>query len=362
MSLVRVPGFGGIYVVDTADGGMYRVGSEGGLRNPLTNQLNSAARFDEVGGQVGTAALSVLQQYSGGGEAPMEGFHFEMPEMSPEEKQLLGLQIQSIQASINAQNQAIARENARRAAYNRYLKGERFTPSTMEEEQGMLAARAGHISGLEQERLESALAGKLPVSPATERSIRVNENILGERLRRNLGPGGETSSPGIEATTRFDESAEILRNQDRTAAIERGIGPAMTSAAFAQEAVGNYLPGEVPGLASALSGLQRTRLGEGQLGLGYAGLGAEYAGINAANSRFAAAQASDYIRSRQGSGGSGGGLGSIVGLIGGGLGGYMSGGGNLFGFGQQKSGGGGGVTDLYGGTGSGFSRSNSLYG
>jgi len=314
MAIVRIPGFGGVYVLDTGNGGIARVGSNGGLRNPLTNQLGSWADFREVGGGLGTAALGMLQemfpqQGGGGGGA---------------EDELLRLQIDSINRANAAQEEIMARENARRKAYNRYLTGERFTPTNMEEDQGILAARSSKISAQEQERLQSALEGKLPVNASTTREINENRAILNERLRRNLGPGYESSEPGAKELTRFDESASMLEEGDRRAYIERGIQPSITAAQFAQDAVGQYVPQEVPGLAAALAGLQRTRLGEGQLGLGYAQLGSQ--------------EASDYIKSRKDSKGSGffgSGLGRLLGAFtGGALGTYFGG--------ESKSGSGGG--------------------
>lgn len=304
MSIVRIPGFGGVYVLDTGNGGIARVGSNGGLRNPLTNQLGSFADFREVGGSLGTQALGMLQsmQPQGGGS-------------SGAEDELLRLQIDSINRANAAQEEIMARENARRKAYNRYLSGERFTPTNMEEDQGILAARSSKISAQEQERLQSALDGKLPVNASTTREINENRAVLNERLRRNLGPGYESSEPGAKELTRFDESASMLEEGDRKAYIERGIQPSITAAQFAQDAVGQYVPQEVPGLSAALSGLQRTRLGEGQLGLGYADL--------------ASKEASDYINSRKSSksgGFFGSGLGRLFGTFtGGALGTYLAG-------------------------------------
>jgi hypothetical protein len=351
MSFIRVPGFGGIYVVDTMSGEVSRIGREGGVRHPITNQLNSGMRFDELGGQVGTAALQALQAYGGqssgggggggGGESGGGGFEGSSGqgpgfEMSPEEKRLLELQIRSIEKSTAQQDEIFARENSRRAAYNRWVQGERWTPSDMEQEQGQLAARSAHISGIEQERLEKALEGKLPVSLSTEREISEGQTLLNERLRRNLGQAGyQTSEAGAKELARSDESAGILREADRKGYIERGIQPSISAAQFAQQAVGQYVPTEVPGLGAALQGLQNSRFNEGRLALGYAGLegageGGGEAGVDSAFQRRMEEDAYRYMRNQASNKGSGGffgsGFGKLVGsLVGGAAGYYVSG-------------------------------------
>jgi hypothetical protein len=68
---------------------------------------------------------------------------------------------------------------------------------------------------LTQRQLD-ALAGNLPVDPGLERGIKQNTQTLKEKLSAQLGPGYETSSPGIEALAKDTESAEVLRAGART--------------------------------------------------------------------------------------------------------------------------------------------------
>ncbi len=73
---------------------------------------------------------------------------------------------------------------------------------------------------LESEMLDRSLAalrGELPVSPGLERDIAKQGETLRDRLASQLGPGFETSSPGIEALAGFEESANIAREGARTA-------------------------------------------------------------------------------------------------------------------------------------------------
>lgn len=55
------------------------------------------------------------------------------------------------------------------------------------------------------ERAQQAMRGELPVDPGLERQFGVQERALREQLRKNLGTGYETSTPGIEALADFNE-------------------------------------------------------------------------------------------------------------------------------------------------------------
>ena len=65
------------------------------------------------------------------------------------------------------------------------------------------------------ERTRDALEGNLPVSPALERDLATLEETEMERLRRNLGPGFETSTPGQEGLRNLNESTTSLRDAAR---------------------------------------------------------------------------------------------------------------------------------------------------
>lgn len=77
------------------------------------------------------------------------------------------------------------------------------------------------------ERTRAALAGELPVNPALLRELGEQEETLRETLRKQLGPGFETSSPGIEAlatqSQRREELIEGARRGDLTLAEQLGI-------------------------------------------------------------------------------------------------------------------------------------------
>lgn len=67
-----------------------------------------------------------------------------------------------------------------------------------------------------RERTLAALEGNLPVDPALERGIDEGRLNLRESLRKQLGSGFETSTPGIEALENFRKRAEELRYGART--------------------------------------------------------------------------------------------------------------------------------------------------
>jgi hypothetical protein len=65
------------------------------------------------------------------------------------------------------------------------------------------------------DRSLAALKGELPVDPALEETLGLQERELRERLSSTLGPGYETSTPGIESLASFNRTAEILRSGAR---------------------------------------------------------------------------------------------------------------------------------------------------
>lgn len=74
------------------------------------------------------------------------------------------------------------------------------------------------------ERTQAALSGELPVDPALERSIAEREAQLRQRLFQQLGTGFETSSPGMEALSRFTRDVEQLRGSARRADLATAAG------------------------------------------------------------------------------------------------------------------------------------------
>lgn len=78
------------------------------------------------------------------------------------------------------------------------------------------APTQNEISQLLQQRSLAALKGELPVDPTVTRNLADSEAQLRESLFRNLGPGYETSTPGIQALAEFGKrKQEILAGASR---------------------------------------------------------------------------------------------------------------------------------------------------
>lgn len=77
------------------------------------------------------------------------------------------------------------------------------------------------------ERTQAALKGELPVNPALLKDLGQQEEDLNARLFRNLGPGFETSTPGIESLSEFatfrENILESARRGDLTLSEQLGI-------------------------------------------------------------------------------------------------------------------------------------------
>ena len=115
------------------------------------------------------------------------------------------------------QNQAIA--GTLRDQLQGGLTVDPLEQSLRDREQGI---REGFIS-----RTEAALAGDLPVNPALLRDLEQRQALLGENLRRSLGPDFTTSTPGQNALAAFERERNIAleqaRRDDLTMAEQLGI-------------------------------------------------------------------------------------------------------------------------------------------
>jgi hypothetical protein len=81
--------------------------------------------------------------------------------------------------------------------------------------EGASAERKRGIESMFLDRSEAALKGELPVNPALTRDLGEQEGQLKERLFRQLGPGWETSTPGIEAFANFEKRKNELLDASR---------------------------------------------------------------------------------------------------------------------------------------------------
>jgi hypothetical protein len=199
----------------------------------------------------------------GGGE---EGGGFEFPEfpsfeMSDVEKRhfdLLNTQIEKQIAMSDAENARVA---ARRSALDKQIRA-RYGMS-LEDFEGQESFRSAEISKAQSERLQKALAGELPVDPALERQITEDERTVRSKLLAQVGPGYETSTPGIQSLADFRQRAEELRSAARRDEIAAGISPSAASAQFGLSLVGSEAPMDTTSISQAL----QAQLGSRQVGV-----------------------------------------------------------------------------------------------
>ena len=66
-----------------------------------------------------------------------------------------------------------------------------------------------------EETYMKALSGETPISPALEAEIGQQEKQLRQHLSQKLGPGYETTTPGIQALDQFQRRATLVREEAR---------------------------------------------------------------------------------------------------------------------------------------------------
>ncbi len=76
-------------------------------------------------------------------------------------------------------------------------------------------AMAREIESLQNERSLAALKGELPVTETLKKELEYGRQALNERLSRQLGPGYETSTPGIQALAEFQRMGTSLKEAEQ---------------------------------------------------------------------------------------------------------------------------------------------------
>lgn len=153
------------------------------------------------------------------------GTKVEAPEPSAEERALQTQQLELLQrqAEQQAQFEPFIRESLGLTEAEggglRRLTQEEIEAGMTEEEK-----RAAELTRLSQERQRQALAGELPISPALERELTLQEQQTREALSRKLGPGFEATTSGQQGLRAFQERAGLLREEARRGQITSGQG------------------------------------------------------------------------------------------------------------------------------------------
>jgi len=180
------------------------------------------------------------------------------------------------------------------------------------------------------ERQASALKGELPLPEGLEEQFARDEATLRESLRQQLGPGFESSTAGIQALEEFRRNKEIVFDSARRAEITGIQGVTSSKQALAQGTVGgtfgraessnafikNIQAGNPVG--SFLSNVAGVNALPGQVVQGLGGVGTSVA--NLTNQLAQERQFQSSLKLQGALGGGGGGIGSTVGSIFGGLG------------------------------------------
>lgn len=156
----------------------------------------------------------------GGGSSP--------PPPSPEERDLTAAQTEATKQQTEVARQQLALATSAQKEQEAYLPfvyedldlTRTLDPVTGEvtfSREGEGPERRREIQTLQEQRSLKALKGELDVSPALEQDISVRSRQLHERLRRDLGEGYQTSTPGIQALQEFGAYTDSLREGERRA-------------------------------------------------------------------------------------------------------------------------------------------------
>lgn len=142
------------------------------------------------------------------------------PEPTPEERELQAEQLSILRESRTLQQEQLRVQNLllplffEASGFEPTFEEGRLTDITRAEPTELDTLRSQIEKGF-LERSAAALSGDLPINPALERELQEGEETLRERLRKQLGPGFETSTPGIEALAQLRQRSTELREGAR---------------------------------------------------------------------------------------------------------------------------------------------------
>jgi hypothetical protein len=145
------------------------------------------------------------------------------------------------------------------------ITGYQDTPADATSQQITDLQKSITLQNLQQE--QQALQGNAPVDPSVQRQLDQSEQSLRSGLQANLGPGYETSTPGVRALLDFNQRKnEILYSTKR--------GQMTLSDALAQSAQAGYQGNEGAQLARTMGVFSLPSQISGQFGQLAAGYGA----------------------------------------------------------------------------------------
>tara|TARA_R100001086_G_scaffold235327_1_gene158173 strand:+ start:225 stop:1007 length:783 start_codon:yes stop_codon:yes gene_type:complete len=128
----------------------------------------------------------------------------------------------------------------------------------------------GDIEGLSLEKELAALRGEGEIDPSLTRSFEEGEETLRESLLRQLGPGFETSTPGIEALANFQQ-----RKTETEFGARRGDLSLFEQLALSSQAGRQQQGSDTLNKLLGITGIQTGNVGQlGQISGGFGGIGA----------------------------------------------------------------------------------------
>jgi hypothetical protein len=140
------------------------------------------------------------------------GKKLKVPEMAPEQQELQRMQLELLREQRSMQDLLAPYFFKRAGLQPRYEGGKivGFDEALDPESQMRRNIERGLL-----ERSQKALRGELDLDPALEREIAEGTRLQEEAMRQQLGPGWETSTPGIQARATANQRAAELRSAAR---------------------------------------------------------------------------------------------------------------------------------------------------
>jgi hypothetical protein len=92
---------------------------------------------------------------------------------------------------------------------------------------------------LQNQRLIDALQGNLPVDPALEKDLQLQQSQMEEQLARDLGPNWKNSTAGMQRIGEFTKRADLLRESARRGEINTGTGLALNQMGYLNQNANN---------------------------------------------------------------------------------------------------------------------------
>ena len=156
----------------------------------------------------------------------MGGTKVEAPQPTAAEQQLQTMQLDLLKKQ-SADNEALKPYIAQQMGFNYDSKTGAYTKMTEAERVAAMTPDEKSNYDLLQmynQRQKDALEGKLPVSPALENDLNLQQKQIEESLSQRLGPNWRQTTGGIQALKAFNEQSGLLKEEARRGQMTTGEG------------------------------------------------------------------------------------------------------------------------------------------